>query len=362
MNSTIVRGAVVILAALIGTTTSNVSCDFEHDFCDWYQSKTDNLDWARTNLKTPDKSSGPYHDHSSGNGFYAYLSGSIAGFPNATAELHSPILIVTTNVSFEIWYHMNGIGIGNLKIGLINTTINSKTILWEQRGRRGVEWQHIKINLPKGTYKLCISATARLHYGSDVAIDDIKITGSFGKITVPPPTTTQETIYDVNEIACNFDQSFCHWYQDTDDQFDWRRTSLNTPDRTSGPSADHTTGDSEGYYAYINGHEILQPNSVSRMISPKFMVNANCSVRVWYHMNGHGIGSLSINKVSDKRAAEVLFKVTGRQGPDWSEARLDLAPGIYKLAIEGTVNLHYGSDIAIDDISVIKHTKPNIVG
>ena len=43
-------------------------------------------------------------------------------------------------------------------------------------------------------------------------------------------------------INCNFDIGFCTWKQDTNDQFDWSRQRGSTASSSTGPSADHTTG------------------------------------------------------------------------------------------------------------------------
>ena len=44
------------------------SCDFETDECKWYNmKKTDRMDWARIQGKTPTNGTGPSADHTKGN-------------------------------------------------------------------------------------------------------------------------------------------------------------------------------------------------------------------------------------------------------------------------------------------------------
>lgn len=41
---------------------------------------------------------------------------------------------------------------------------------------------------------------------------------------------------------CDFETDLCHWQNMTDDNFDWRRHSGNTPSASTGPMYDHTRG------------------------------------------------------------------------------------------------------------------------
>ena len=41
---------------------------------------------------------------------------------------------------------------------------------------------------------------------------------------------------------CDFETDLCHWQNMTDDKFDWRRHSGNTPSASTGPMYDHTRG------------------------------------------------------------------------------------------------------------------------
>ena len=44
----------------------NLSCDFESDFCSWYQDMADNFNWRRAANGTHDATSGPQSDHITG--------------------------------------------------------------------------------------------------------------------------------------------------------------------------------------------------------------------------------------------------------------------------------------------------------
>ena len=47
-------------------------------------------------------------------------------------------------------------------------------------------------------------------------------------------------------MTCNFDESRCNFEQDKDDKFDWTRRKGGGPSADTGPSFDHTTGNTRG--------------------------------------------------------------------------------------------------------------------
>ncbi|XP_066413022.1 IgGFc-binding protein-like [Molothrus aeneus] len=55
----------------------NMSCTFEADFCEWKQETNDDFDWIRHKGPTPTPNTGPSHDHTTGEGYYIYLQGSM---------------------------------------------------------------------------------------------------------------------------------------------------------------------------------------------------------------------------------------------------------------------------------------------
>lgn len=53
--------------------------------------------------------------------------------------------------------------------------------------------------------------------------------------------------------ACDFEYDRCGWKEASDDsdQFDWQRRKGSTPSIGTGPTIDHTTNSTSGYYLYI---------------------------------------------------------------------------------------------------------------
>ncbi|XP_046545765.1 MAM and LDL-receptor class A domain-containing protein 1-like [Haliotis rubra] len=339
-----------------------LSCNFDHGYCGWKQSWSDQLDWRIGKGATSDATSGPKQDHTSGRGQYVYIRGEDARDANAHATLVSPFLRVTSVITLTFWYHMNGNGIGTLSMSMLPAS-GGRFLLWRLSGRQGNEWKQAQVKIPPGLYEVELEASARLHIGSDIAVDDIHVTHEPPEVTgiTRPSTTTTTTTTTTTPtptpsttprpkigLSCAFEKDMCVWAQDNVDNFDWRRTKGLSDDRSSGPLGDHTTG--SGYYVYMRGADSSHPGEYTRLTTPFIEAYSPSNMTFWYHMNGAGIGTLKVLRLGLDHLTSELFSVSGRQGPDWHQGHVNIQPGRFRIVIEATAKLHYGSDIAIDDI------------
>ena len=107
-------------------------------------------------------------------GKYIFISGSDDKLKGSVAVIKSApfSLLAASNITF--WYNMNGVGIGELV--LVRVEENNSTELWKRVGRQGRGWIQGFVSLQPGTFMLYFSASARLPYGSDIALDDIQLT------------------------------------------------------------------------------------------------------------------------------------------------------------------------------------------
>lgn len=87
--------------------------------------------------------------------YYLLLKGHEAHNGNWTARLYSPHISINSPRNLTFWYHMNGAGIGNLRLYRENAD-GSKEELFVRKGRQGVSWEQASVNLPVGFYKVLI--------------------------------------------------------------------------------------------------------------------------------------------------------------------------------------------------------------
>lgn len=87
--------------------------------------------------------------------YYLLLKGHEAHSGNWTARLYSPHISINSPRNLTFWYHMNGAGIGNLRLYKENAD-GSNEVLFVKKGRQGVSWEQVSVNLPVGFYKVKI--------------------------------------------------------------------------------------------------------------------------------------------------------------------------------------------------------------
>lgn len=93
---------------------------------------------------------------------------------------------------------------------------------------------------------------------------------------------------------CSFEIDLCQWSQLTTDDFDWTRMKGSTPTHNSGPTRDHSTGSSTGYYIYAEMSNPRRMGDKAQIGSQWFTSNQGCSITMYYHMYGPSIGKLTV--------------------------------------------------------------------
>ncbi|XP_045213596.1 astacin-like [Mercenaria mercenaria] len=149
-------------------------CTFEHNFCHWTQSHSDNTDWRRHFGKTPSSNTGPSADsHGSARGHYIYVEAS--GHKNQGAKLDSQAY-PGGDYCVDFYYHMYGSDIGYLRLNVVSGTHEYHLKQWD--GNHGDHWVHQRMNAhihTSGTFKFEFEAHTGNSYHSDFALDDIII-------------------------------------------------------------------------------------------------------------------------------------------------------------------------------------------
>ena len=149
----------------------------------------DAIDWRINSGPTPDASTsgttGPVMDYNPGTatGQYAYLEAS--GCFNARADMISPCIDLTDYGTAELTYayHMFGSGMGSIHVDVFSNGQWSSDVVIPISGDQGNSWKIASVPLTAYAGQI-INVRLRGITGSDdksdMAIDDVKITGTLG--------------------------------------------------------------------------------------------------------------------------------------------------------------------------------------
>ena len=140
-----------------------------------------------------------------------------------------------------------------------------------------------------------------------------------------------------------------------EDDIDWRVDTASTPTPNTGPSVDHTLGNFNGRFVYLEssgGCEGLE----AVLISPCITLSTGQAVELsfWYHMFGALMGELHVDVMVDGLWQEdVMAPIIGDQGDQWSHASVDLTAfggSTITIRFRGITGSGNTSDMALDDI------------
>ncbi|XP_041460944.1 MAM and LDL-receptor class A domain-containing protein 2-like [Lytechinus variegatus] len=331
------------------------ACTFEYDMCGFdndYQN--DDLDWVRGTTTTSSPDTGPKVDHTlqTGYGHYVFMESSFTE-EGMKAWLLSEHFQSTGGRCLEFWYHMYGAGMGDLNVYTVTRTTDPK-LLFTESGNHGDIWLHGQINVDAPTtFWVIFEGVIGLNYSSDIALDDISLHPSVCSFTTPPstqPPPPPTVLPDTHN--CDFENGFCNWTQELNDDFNWTRSSGETGSIGTGPNTDHTKKDQTGYYIYAEATG-QQSGNVARLNSA-YLNNVDESgycMEFWFHAYGRHIGSLTIYERRGDREVQI-WRETESRGPRWNPGRIHFSDtGTYYIIFEAVRGSAFSGDIALDDIS-----------
>ncbi|XP_061431558.1 IgGFc-binding protein-like isoform X4 [Lethenteron reissneri] len=166
----------------------------------------------------------------------------------------------------------------------------------------------------------------------------------------PPPTPPLPNV----RLGCTFDDEglpMCGWTQWGDDAGDWIRNSGATPNPSTGPPGDHTTGSS--FYLYLDSASVGAGGGV-RLLSPSINTNQNVCLSFWYHMYGDELMTLNVHVLEDGGERRV-WRAEGQQSSAWLQGTVTIqARPDTQVILEGIRGTSRLSDIGLDDISVVE--------
>lgn len=115
--------------------------------------------------------------------------------------------------------------------------------------------------------------------------------------------------------------------------------------RYTGPLVDHTYGNDQGYYLYIEASGGTRKQGEKAWLVTEHIASSSVDhcFTLWYHMYGNSIGNLSVyQSVYDPQKGgwdipNKLFTAVGDHGDFWQQAFVDIPSDLtYYITVEGT--------------------------
>ncbi|XP_047739184.1 MAM and LDL-receptor class A domain-containing protein 2 isoform X2 [Hyalella azteca] len=344
-------------------------CTFEAGTCGWVQDKeTDDFDWSQSR-GSMSQATGPPRDRSASEnggmtGGFAVIDSSYPRRPGDRARLMTEEFQATdpnSPLCMRFWTHMHGVGIGTLRVLIINTQDRKARTIWQISGEAGKIWYQGQVPIASATpFKIAFEAEVGLSDLGDIALDDISI------IQGPCPSAPQ--IAGNNLGDCTFEVDECGWInpgvRDRLDEIDWVRTIAS---ENREPKTDHTIGTPQGFFMIVPKTSSLRGGDRAwlRSLTMNGSTIASC-ISFWYYISdptnepsAPSLGSLSVFVWSeDPKTGNVIFQsvwsLMNHQGPNWlyAQARV-LSETSYAIIFEGAWGNSRGNGfIGIDDITI----------
>ncbi|XP_072039248.1 MAM and LDL-receptor class A domain-containing protein 2-like [Amphiura filiformis] len=272
--------AVPELVATSAAPISNFDCNLDdEDLCGMTQDTRSQFYWSwRGNTSQPVM--GPVGDHTSGStsGYYIFVPEVPNGqLTTETGRVLSPVFAQNSNPRcLQFYYFMNGIndaGSLNVYILLDGGTLPSVPD-WSSSTNMGNVWNAMKLSLSPqiDNFQIVFEGVRRPAYDGTVAIDDILL--------------LDNTECPKLNASSDFEDGLGDFVQDETDDMDWLLWSSSTPTLDTGPSFDHTYGNSSGHYLYIETSAPAVTGHIARLKSPMLVSTTETPrcLTFWYHI------------------------------------------------------------------------------
>jgi len=178
-------------------------------FIDLEQDQSDDGDWWLMQGATSSFGTGPSGDHTTGFGIYSYVESSYPNYPNKQFVCYTPEFDVsaTPGRMLSFWYHMYGIGMGELEIAAIDN-MGNYIFIDAIFGNQGDQWHFTHYQLDsfniQNNFKIAFIATTGTGFTSDFAIDDIMVSNTFPVIYGCTDTicSNYDSVATINDGSC----------------------------------------------------------------------------------------------------------------------------------------------------------------
>uniref|UniRef100_A0A8B9M5V5 Enteropeptidase n=1 Tax=Accipiter nisus TaxID=211598 RepID=A0A8B9M5V5_9AVES len=155
------------------------------------------------------------------------------------------------------------------------------------------------------------------------------------------------------KVNCTFEDGFCYWIQDLDDDSDWERLQGPTFPFMSGPDFDHTFGNMSGFYISTPTGLGFREERVRILSLPLVSSDSTC-LSFWYFMYSTNVYRLRVSIRNKHGLEKIVFQKEGNYGNNWNYGQVTLNETSDFKVIFDAFKKHGPSDIALDDIGLIK--------
>ncbi|XP_068427543.1 MAM and LDL-receptor class A domain-containing protein 1 isoform X2 [Clinocottus analis] len=333
-----------------GPCPNSDMCDFEEGSCYWQQQTTDDFDWVRQSGSSLNPNTGPDSDHTTNTpgGHYYYLPSSAADRAGQSATMSSPLYPADKRACVQLWYHMYGKGMGQLNV-YQQSQEGKQALIFSQTGDQGRLWRFAQASLlPRvQPYRIVVEGVkAGPTLEGDMAFDDVQLTDT----QCPPPG------------HCDFESNSCSWSNlgGGVDQGDWLRGRGASSNTNTGPSVDHTTNSTHGFYLYVDS-SVGEWGDMSFLVGDVFQpsTRGHC-LTFWYHMYGHQVGTLRVF-INDRETqsggdeeGSLEWIETGNKGDRWHMASVTVKHGeAFWFVFVYQRGMGTDGDVALDDVTIL---------
>nr|XP_039272222.1 MAM and LDL-receptor class A domain-containing protein 1-like [Styela clava] len=341
-------GDIAIDDVLILNQACNILCDFDHATpCIWYNDKAfDDFDWSELRGKTLDPELGPTIDAttSTDKGYFLYLDQTGRKVNDKAWWVSETLSSSSPQKCLQFSYYMAGDDAGTLQVS--EQSVNTGFIYyhWRLIGSQGNIWKSASVSISGTNHRRYIIEGVINSDGvqGSIALDDIKFTTtscslspSSAQVTGQPQTTPEPVVtpspIQYGSSNCTFEQDTCNWIGDPTADLVWTRNKGPGTTTGTGPTDDHTQGNENGYYMYVESSPPAQPGQKARIVGPLIQSNGVTNVKCftfWYHMYGRDMGTLAVYMKTRPYVANPTWARKGHQSNRWQIAMIEIATDV----------------------------------
>ncbi|KAL1787837.1 enteropeptidase isoform X1 [Sigmodon hispidus] len=165
-------------------------------------------------------------------------------------------------------------------------------------------------------------------------------------------TFNSRDLSNYEKINCTFDDGFCFWIQDLDDENEWERIQGPQFPLFTGPPFDHTFGNDSGFYISTPLEKGWRQERVGLLSLSLELTSEPVCLHFWYYMCCENVYNLSIHISNDETTYKTVFQKRGNYGMNWNYGQVTLNETMeFKVVFNAFRNPGW-STIALDDISL----------